>query len=177
MWTFPVTIADDEVPVHKSKKSVADEEDGNDGADHVKGEGAEVDPGRLDGGVAGDEDVGRVADGGGGAADVGEDDVGDEDAYGVDGDGLAELDDDWGHEEDGGDVVEDGGDGGREEAEQGQQGPHAALGHLEGPESEVVEDTRLGQYRDLNDNDGVLLKSTAKRSMNEAFYHYHHGEE
>ena len=47
--------------------------------------------------VPGYEHVGRVTDGGGGAANVGENNVGDEDPHGIDGDRLAELNDHGGH--------------------------------------------------------------------------------
>ena len=90
--------------------------------------------------VPGYEHIGRVTDGGGGAANVGKDYVGDENPHGIDGDCLAELNDHGGHQEDCGDIVQNGGNGGREEAQQGQQGPDTALGHLKGPKAKVVED-------------------------------------
>lgn len=95
--------------------------------------------------VGGDDDIGRVADGGGGAADVWVDDHGHEHGHGIQLHHLAQPDADGRHEQWDGDVVQECGQQRREQTQRVDERPNAAAGHLVRQHRHVVEDSRLGQ--------------------------------
>src|SRR5690606_14446903 len=110
----------------------------DDGGRHVDEEVVEAQPG-----PAAADDVGRIADEGGGAADAGGEHLGDQIRLGRDAQPVAHHDGDRGDEHDGGDVVQER-RGDRRDGHQHQHQPEGpATGAFGRPDGQVVEHAGL----------------------------------
>jgi len=115
----------------------------------MQGKGAKVDVGmRHDARVVDDDDVGRVANRRGGAADIGEHDLGDQQRLGSDLEHSAQSHRDRCDEENGGDVVEEGRHAAGEGAQNDGEVPHVAARELVGLDGRVLEEARVGEDAD-----------------------------